>query len=291
MKLSLVMATRNRAGALRHFLERLAGMEPPKDWEIVIADNGSEDGTGPLLLEFGRRLPLKTTHVPVPGKSRALNAALGLVTGDLVLFTDDDVEPQADWLSQWLDGAERYPQYTVFGGRIQVEETGVPQWIMRSGNLQEMLVSLHDLGNEECAYPSGRYPIGPNMAVRRDALVAANAKWPENLGPGTPVPLGDERAFLGQISAPGKGDRFYLTRVQVFHHPDIARLTRLNCWKRCFLGGLAAGRIGRREPRSRFPAKSASATLLLRVRQCRSFSEWIAISLRALGVLAGRLGR
>ncbi|MGH8498427.1 MAG: glycosyltransferase family 2 protein, partial [Methylococcales bacterium] len=76
MKLSLILATRNRAAVLARFLKHLATIPGPRDWEILIADNGSSDHTADILAEWTSRLPLKSVHVPVPGKSRALNEAL-----------------------------------------------------------------------------------------------------------------------------------------------------------------------------------------------------------------------
>ena len=287
MRLTLVMATRNRATALSRFLERLASMPHPLDWEIVIADNGSSDDTVKILDYWASRLPLTAVHAPVRGKSRALNAALALVSGDLILFTDDDVQPPPDWLIRWVDCANRYPISTVFGGRITIDESNAPGWIVSSGNLQEMLLSRHDLGDQDQTYPFNRYPIGPNMAVRRDALIASGARWLENFGPGTPVPLGDEYAFLGQISKPEDGSRVYLADVAVAHLVEANRLTRINCWKRCFLGGLAAGRIDRSLPSRRVPVGAPAISRLL---TCRSLSELVAMVYRALGVLVGRWG-
>lgn len=288
MKLSLVLATRNRATALHQFLEGLSSMPTPSGWEIVIADNGSSDDTVKVIDYWATtRLPLKTVHVPVPGKSRALNAALALVSGDLVLFTDDDVIPQPDWLISWMDCVNRYPNSNVFGGRITIDESNAPSWIVSSGNLQEMLLSRHDLGEKDQAYPCNRYPIGPNMAVRQVALLASGARWLEDFGPGTSVPLGDERAFLSQISKPADMNRLYLASVAVTHSVDAGRLTWVNCWKRCFLGGLAAGRIDRLFPSIRLPA---TVTAMSRLGTCRSLPELVAMVCRALGVLVGYWG-
>ncbi len=262
-------------------------MPHPDEWEIIVADNGSCDDTAFVLARFAQLLPLKSIYTPLPGKSRSLNSALCLAKGDLILFTDDDIVPQPDWLIRWLDGVSRHQCSRVYGGRILIDPSTVPGWIMDSGNLQEMLLSLHDLGEEDMTYPVNRYPIGPNMAVHRDAIVESGARWPENLGPGTAVPLGDERAFLCQISKPEDTDRLYLASVAVTHQPEAGRLTRVNCWKRCFLGGLATGRIDRNLSSKRMPA---GAPLGVRLRNCRSLSELVAMVCRAMGVFAGRLG-
>jgi glycosyltransferase involved in cell wall biosynthesis len=37
---------------------------------------------------------------PAPGKSRAQNTALAEARGEVLLFTDDDVEPAEDWIEK-----------------------------------------------------------------------------------------------------------------------------------------------------------------------------------------------
>lgn len=288
MKLSLVIATRNRSASIGRLFERLAVMPAPPDWELIVADNGSTDATPALLGQWAGRLPLRPVTVPTPGKSRALNLALQQARGELILFTDDDVAPAPDWLLRWAETPGLYPGYRLFGGRIRVDPQGVPDWILRSGNLQEMLISVHDLGEGVRPYPVGRYPIGPNMAVRRAALLAAGARWDEQLGPGTPVPLGDERAFLSQLSAAAEQDRLYVGTASVDHRPDPGSLTRARCWRRCYLGGLAAGRTDRRPGGAPVPVGGPALGRLL---GCRGPSELLGMTLRAAGVAMGRLGR
>jgi hypothetical protein len=290
LKASLLLATRNRDFALAHLLEHLYHITPLNmTWEIVVADNGSNDSTPMYLDTYAHRLPLKSVRVVGVGKGRALNAAMKIASGDLLVFTDDDVQPSHTWLIQWLLSADRYPNSKVFGGRVLLDKGALPKWIHQSFNLQEILASQHDMGDQDLRYPPGRYPIGPNFAVRRDAVIAAEAHWLEDMGPGTAVPLGDERAFLSQISPPEAQDRMYVSGPVVVHRLDQVNLTYSKCWGRCFLGGLAAGRLDCHL--GGFEQESVRAVIVSRLRSCKSSPELIAMGFRALGVVIGRMGR
>ena len=116
--ISVVLATRNRANILDVTLGHISRQRVDDNWEIVIADNGSSDHTPDILARWRGDLPLRGVCVEEPGKSRALNAALQLATGDLLVFTDDDIIPRADWLQRTAAAARAWPGHSVFGGRI-----------------------------------------------------------------------------------------------------------------------------------------------------------------------------
>ncbi|MGO7209277.1 glycosyltransferase family A protein, partial [Rhizobium ruizarguesonis] len=75
-----------------------------------------------LLETYSDKLPITILQQRKPGKSGALNMALDRVKGDLIVFTDDDVRAEPNWLKAIVDCAAAHPSYGVFGGRI------VPEW-------------------------------------------------------------------------------------------------------------------------------------------------------------------
>ena len=103
VSLGVIVAAHNEAGILPRTLERLFAQTDPPD-QIVIADDGSVDGTARLLAEYGLAPPplgtlgeasashpsLRWLRLPHGGKARALNEAIEQVATDTLLTVDAD---------------------------------------------------------------------------------------------------------------------------------------------------------------------------------------------------------
>src|SRR3954454_24769386 len=100
MLISIAIPTWNRSAVLRKTLEHLTLLEPVDgvEWELLVVDNNSTDDTPKVLAEFADRLPLRALHEPIPGKSSAANLAVREARGEYILWSDDDVFVDPDWL-------------------------------------------------------------------------------------------------------------------------------------------------------------------------------------------------
>jgi glycosyltransferase involved in cell wall biosynthesis len=101
VKLSVVVATHNRAADLVKLLDALADQERPPD-EVVVVDDGSVDGTGDLLerRQGGGGLPLQVIRrARAAGPATAREEGWRAASGDLIAFTDDDCIPEPGWLA------------------------------------------------------------------------------------------------------------------------------------------------------------------------------------------------
>src|SRR6476660_7049667 len=90
---SVVIATRDRCGPLRHTLDRLAAL--PERPPVIVVDNGSSDGTRAMLAREHpavRLVALGRNHGAV-----ARNAGVRAAGTPYVAFADDD--------SWWAPGA------------------------------------------------------------------------------------------------------------------------------------------------------------------------------------------
>jgi glycosyltransferase involved in cell wall biosynthesis len=288
--ISVIVATRNRKAVLGNFLEALRRLPSRPTWELIVVDNGSTDGTDQLLLSASKELPIVCICERLPGKSRSLNRGLAVAKGEFLLFTDDDVVPESQWLVALYDASLAFPDANVFGGKIVINPERIPSWIANSYNLKTMLASEQDLGDSVRRFGDGQYPIGPNLAIRRRILEQKSLCWPVNFGPGTKIPLGDERAFLMPISPPHFRDRLYVPHCVVLHSIGGRPLSVRNAVIRCFLGGFSAGLVDRRY-RSFRPRQYRRAWnfAMDRLRQSSSFWELMCMVSRALGVIAGTL--
>ncbi len=120
MNISVNICTWNRASELRKTLQSMTFLEIPKDtnWELLITNNNCTDETDDVVRESLQKLPIVYLHEHTPSKSHALNLALKHATGELILFTDDDVLVSQAWLKHYANAAADFPNYSVFGGCV-----------------------------------------------------------------------------------------------------------------------------------------------------------------------------
>lgn len=174
LMVSVIVATRNRQALFTETLQALIRQDFPRDrFEIVVADNGSTDDTRAVVertASLADRPSLRYLFVASPGKSNAVNGALAIARGELFAFTDDDVQPEPDWLSVVAKAMSR-PEVDFVAGRVlPIWEKAPPPWI--SPALYGVL-AIPDNGNRPIVIdsPGSRVmPIGANMAIRRGVI-------------------------------------------------------------------------------------------------------------------------
>jgi glycosyltransferase involved in cell wall biosynthesis len=198
--LTLLFATFNGALTLPRLLDALEQQAPPRGgWKIVAVDNGGQDGGGRTLSERAGRLPLTVISEARRGKSAALNAGLGEIEGDLIVFTDDDVVPPRNWLAALRALADAQPDYDIFGGAIEpVWPFEPPDWVLRCAPRDYFAWTHFDEGPAE---PTAIWR--PNMAVRRTVL--SGRRFFEGIGPngGAKYAVGAETELLLRAAQAG----------------------------------------------------------------------------------------
>jgi GT2 family glycosyltransferase len=224
LDISVLIATRSRAGLLRETLESMCRLDTSGlRWELRIVDNGSTDDTAAVLDAYRERLPLRTTLHPEPGKNRALNAALGQLAGALTILTDDDVIVPSDWLLAWRDAAGRWPDDAVFGGRIVPRfPAGTPAWISsKRFPMRAQCFAAFEPRQGEAPYDGTAF--GPNLAVR--TALFQTYRFADRLGPtGTTYAMGGETEFLWRLRDAGYRI-IYVPTACVEHSIESERLT------------------------------------------------------------------
>jgi GT2 family glycosyltransferase/peptidoglycan/xylan/chitin deacetylase (PgdA/CDA1 family) len=91
-ELSVIIASHNRRERLRHCLDALAAQtQDPATFEVLVADDGSSDGTAAMVAELKMPFALRALQLEKGGKSAALNAAIAAEPAPVCLFIDDDV--------------------------------------------------------------------------------------------------------------------------------------------------------------------------------------------------------
>jgi cellulose synthase/poly-beta-1,6-N-acetylglucosamine synthase-like glycosyltransferase len=99
--ISVVIATKDRALFLQRALESLAQQRGAPEFEVVVADNGSTDGTPDVVAAAVGIVPYQLRRIEAGRANRGLarNMGVAAAAGELILFVDDDVWLPANFLA------------------------------------------------------------------------------------------------------------------------------------------------------------------------------------------------
>lgn len=211
---SVVIPALNAAGQLPALLEglRAAIAEAPERVEIIVADNGSTDGTASIAEAAGARVIRAAT----PGPAAARNAGMREARGALILLIDADCVPARDWIAVWCRAFAEDPRLDLAGGDLEDAET-------------ETLVGLYTAyhGILEARRFAAGSPTRPgffvtaNFAIRRAAL--------ERLGgfDETMDPAGEDADLCWRADELGMTRRFVpQCRARHHHRTSLRGLAR-----------------------------------------------------------------
>lgn len=227
-KITVAVCTRNHAAELGRLLPSLSKMQKPAglDWELLVIDNGSTDGTQQVLAEFAEDLPLRVVVEAKAGLSQARNAAVAAARGDYIVWTDDDTTVDEQWLLAYLRAILEHPQVAIFGGAIEpvlVEPT--PHWFTQARmQLAAVLVACNPSDYPaDISKDDRQLPMGANFAVRTNEL--RRFSFDVNLGkaPGRERG-GEETKVLAAILTEGAKGR-WVPDARVSHWIPASRQT------------------------------------------------------------------
>jgi glycosyltransferase involved in cell wall biosynthesis len=131
--MTFVLCCHNSARRLPETLRHLAAQRAPKgsEWEVVLVDNGSTDGTAEVAQRIWGDGPaaLRIVEEPRMGLSSARLAGIAAARYDALTLVDDDNWLAPDWLGVSLEALRAYPRAGAVGGSsIGVCETPTPAW-------------------------------------------------------------------------------------------------------------------------------------------------------------------
>ena len=146
MKISLLVTYYNQEAFVRESMDSLIALEKPAEWEILIGDDGSSDGTvekvqayvnlDPEHIRLYRmdRNPEKKYNPVERASANRLNL-LRQATGDCCLMMDgDDFYSETDFLPQAISILEARSEVTVVGFDTWMYRDGSPERRKRGGS-------------------------------------------------------------------------------------------------------------------------------------------------------------
>lgn len=272
MHVSILICTRNRAAYLRDTLRSLSVVRVPEEdtVDLLVVDNGSTDATA-AVVEAEAPAPLSPTYVyeGEAGLSNARNAGVAAATGEILLFTDDDVRVPPDWVDRMCAPFREEAAEAVAGG-VRLAPSLRRAWMtpVHTGALAD---------TSHLASASRPRLVGANMAVHRSVFEEIPGFDPDlGAGPHTHG-FHEETLFSLQLTQAG-GRIVQAYDAVVEHHPDPSRLTH-----EAFVNW--ADKLGESDAYVDYHWRHASAS---RVRSAGAYAYW---STRlATDALTGRTG-
>ena len=128
MKVSVVIPCLNEAGSIERCIANALEAFEGEPWhgEVVVADNGSEDGSAALAVEAGARV----VHEPRRGYGSAYLAGFAAADGEYIVMADADLTYDFGDIPRFigeLDGGADL----VMGNRMKNIQPGAMPWLHR----------------------------------------------------------------------------------------------------------------------------------------------------------------
>ena len=165
VELSLVIPTHNRAELLGEMLTSLARQTlPPERFEVIVAVDGSDDGTQEMLQGFEAPYSLQAIYQSQSGVSVARNRGAQAASGDILLFLDDDVLPEPRLLEEHVHTQTANQRGVVLGRLIPAGSGRRKGW----HTWEERVLKKHyQAVSQRQRPPAGRRLYSGNFSVPR----------------------------------------------------------------------------------------------------------------------------
>lgn len=169
MKLSVIMPVYNEFDTIREILSRVQAMEMAD--EILIIDDGSQDGTRDILAELdGKDAVRVILHERNQGKGAAVRTGLQEAVGDILLIQDADLEYDPRDYEKLLAPLHEGLADVVYGSRFMGAPHRVAMfWHMVANKLLTLMTNiLYDtiLTDMETGYKVFRREVVAGMKLR-----------------------------------------------------------------------------------------------------------------------------
>jgi len=173
MKVSIVIPCYNERGTIAKIVEAVRSA-PVEDKEIIVIDDGSNDGTQTLLREqLSSRVDQIIYHPVNRGKGAALRTGFAAASGDIILVQDADLEYSPEEYPLLLEPIISGKADAVFGSRFM---GGRPHrvvffWHMVGNRFLTLLSNMFtnlNLTDVESGYKAFRAPLIKSIRIEEE---------------------------------------------------------------------------------------------------------------------------
>jgi glycogen synthase len=167
---SIIINTDGRVESLKRTLDSLQYLKYPH-FEVVVVTGPTRDGAHEYLQSCGH--VIKIGDCPDRNLSKSRNIGIGLSSGEILAFLDDDAIPEPEWLDD-VTAPFVDPKVGISGGFLHNHTGKAYQWRFGTVNRLANANEDWDRAAPEYNFP-GSYNVphvmGANSVFRRDALL------------------------------------------------------------------------------------------------------------------------
>ncbi|MCL0312566.1 glycosyltransferase [Apilactobacillus sp. TMW 2.2459] len=170
---TIVISAHNENDTIEETLDYLENRINYINYEIIMVDDGSNDDTLKIALEFQKKYSnLRIIHVEKnAGKAHALNVSLGFAKGELILSNDADTLPEADALVKYVQYFQGIKNRNVGGVTGNMDVLNRNNVISKS-QIIEFTSIVSGIKRTQSATSDNMYAFsGANTMYRKDALI------------------------------------------------------------------------------------------------------------------------
>lgn len=218
--ISAIICTYNRERYLYNVLQSLvAGDLPTEEYEIVLVNNNSTDGTEAEVRRFQTDYPqvqLRYCVEPQQGLSYARNCGIRESQGDILVYVDDDALVNKEYLATYTDFFRRNADAVAAGGPILPQYDGCeePDWM--SHYTRQLVTGKLYLGEKEREFPGDAFPGGGNAAYRKSVFDAVGLFNVELGRKGNSLIGAEEKDLFDKMTS--QGMKFYYLPTAILYH-------------------------------------------------------------------------
>ena len=248
MKVTVAICTHNRAkDTTEAVLSVLDQQFDIREYEVLVVDNRSSDGTAAAIRELQQRPGVGGERVryvreETLGLSVSRNRAIRESRGEYILFLDDDAIAKPGWMEAVVALFEKDRSIGCVGGRIDpVWEGGEPDWLP---DMFKTLYTVLDYSPVITEMEAPCIPFGANVAFRA-SLFKQHAPFREDLGRvGSNLLSSEESELIDRIRATHKV--YYTPHAIVDHKIAKSRISRKWFLRRVYWQGISDAARGER---------------------------------------------
>jgi len=169
MEISIIICTYNSSKLLSRCLSSLVNVDLNNiDYEIIIVDNNSNDDTKNIVEDYILiNNNIKYNFFSIQGLAKARNYGISLASKKYILFTDDDITFDKDFIKGYVN-LIKLKNPGMAGGRILLKYNRKrPNWL---SDKIDYMYGWIDYGVKTIIFPTGSYPLGPSFLIKSSLL-------------------------------------------------------------------------------------------------------------------------